>query len=220
MVYFRNTSRDKHITLAVNSDCTGEDPSSRTQDGAQGGKTEIDVDPFRTVRYAGGGECGVGSLEIRYRSKKGDPPGEVWWKGMVPLEALSTLHINPEHKAVFSDMPGSVQMKVPNDLDSLTEDFESMLNESEKTIEEDALRERQGSASSSGGARYSQPSTPPQSSPQSSPSLPSDSSTQTETPSQSRLPSFSTIVKILLVILGVIGAIWFMMKNKKRLSLY
>jgi len=176
------------------------------------------------VNFGGAGECGVGSLEISTiettpsentthhktdssaKSSQSSHNGKVWWKGMIPLETMATIHIFPEKGEVFSDMPGSVKILIPNDLlakNVFESYFAEQLAESERGAEEETIKETKPVAS--------QPS-PVVNTP--------ESPIPHQPPEPSRLPSFSTIIKLLLVILGVIGFFWYIMKDKKRLSLY
>jgi hypothetical protein len=216
MVYFKNTSKYSHLSLSLNTDCSNEDTSA----------THIDIPPFKTVNFGGAGECGVGSLEIstvdsspsenttHHKTDPNEKPnipthnGKMWWKGMIPLETMATIHIFPEKGEVFSDMPGSVKILIPNDLlnkNVFESYFAEQLAEAERGAEAETIKETRDKPQPQvvSGVPVS-PSTPHNKDP--------------ETPS--RLPSFSTIIKLLLVILGVIGFFWYIMKDKKRLSLY
>lgn len=205
MVYVRNTSKTKHISAKVSSDCSADNSDAKHAD--------VDIPPFKTVNLVLGGECGVGSMEIRtiearYADKNsGDyiSPREevsdarVWWKGVIPLEALGTVYIFPERQEVFSDN-GTTKILIPNDLGNVKSEeyFTSLLEESERGAEEESKAEAIHDSPQTTVTERNPPSQPP--------------------PSRFNLPSFSTLVKILLVILGVIGAFWYIMKNKKKLS--
>lgn len=219
MVYFRNTSGNLHLQLKINTDCTAEEDRR---------EHEIDIAPFKTINFGSGGECGVGSLQIstsqnspsenktHYKSEpyqktndtneKSLKLDQVWWKGMIPLEPLATIHIFPEKGEVFSDLPGSVKILIPNELNansSIENYFAKQLIESEQGIERDTKREKE----KSGTKQHIEPTQdkPP-------------ATIQTNPPS--RFPSFSTIIKVLLVILGVIGLYWYIMKRNKKHSLF
>lgn len=208
MVYVRNTSKTRHISANVSSDCSSDNSNAK--------HAEVDIPPFKTVNVVLGGECGVGSMEIRtvesryadknsseYVSPRGsESDSRVWWKGVIPLEALGTIYIFPERQEVFSDN-GSTKILVPNDLGNVKSEeyFTSLLEESERGAEEESKAE---TINSSPHVITNDTSPSPVQSPSST--------------SRFNLPSFSTLVKILLVILGVIGAFWYIMKNKKKLS--
>lgn len=57
MVYVRNTSKTRHISANVSSDCSSDNSNAK--------HAEVDIPPFKTVNVVLGGECGVGSMEIR-----------------------------------------------------------------------------------------------------------------------------------------------------------
>lgn len=211
MVYVRNTSKTRHISARVSSDCSSDNSNAK--------HAEVDIPPFKTVNLVLGGECGVGSMEIRtvearyadknsseYVSPREDDitDSRVWWKGVIPLEVLGTVYIFPERQEVFSDN-GSTKILIPNDLGNVKSEeyFTSLLEESERGAEEESKAEVV--------------STSPQLDAVTNDPTPSPTQSQSLT-SRFNLPSFSTLIKILLVILGVIGAFWYIMKNKKKLS--
>lgn len=209
MVYIRNASREHYLLIGVSTNCTND----------LGTPHETTIPPFKTINYKYGEGCGVGHMEIktvetRYADKnsleylkpnRDDTTfTDVWWKGMVPFEPMGTIHIIPEKREVYSDLPGSVKILIPNELEDVAveENFASLLDKSERDADLEGKNEKV--------EHYK---------PVKENDQPDVSSKQTQ-PSRFKLPSFSTIIKILLVILGVVGAFWYIMKNKKKMSLY